>query len=79
MHLQIGLGIKGRIAALIEIMNLGLPGQTPDSSITPNRVNLKESKMSFFLGFAMGGATVYFWPLIKTKVLAWYDALVAKI
>lgn len=35
--------------------------------------------MSFILGFAMGGATVYFRPSIKTKLLAWYDALVAKI
>jgi hypothetical protein len=35
--------------------------------------------MGFILGFAMGGATVYFWPAIKTKIVAWYDALVAKI
>lgn len=35
--------------------------------------------MSFFLGFAMGGATVYFWPAIKTKLAVWYNALVAKI
>lgn len=35
--------------------------------------------MGFILGFIMGGATVYFWPAIKTKLKAWYDALVAKI
>lgn len=35
--------------------------------------------MAYVLVYVAGGLTVYFWPAIKTKALAWYDALVAKI
>jgi hypothetical protein len=35
--------------------------------------------LSHALAFLAGGLTVYFWPQIKAKLLAWYDALVAKI
>lgn len=35
--------------------------------------------MGYFLAYAAGCLTVYFWPSIKTKLSAWYDAMVAKI
>lgn len=35
--------------------------------------------MSFMVGCVIGAAVMYFWPQIKAKLLAWYDALVAKI
>jgi hypothetical protein len=33
----------------------------------------------FMAGMLAGGAGVKYWPTIKAKLLAWYDALVAKI
>jgi hypothetical protein len=35
--------------------------------------------MTFVTGFVLGGATVYFWPWIKTQLLAAYDWAVSKI
>jgi hypothetical protein len=32
-----------------------------------------------FAAFAAGIAARHFWPQVKAKLLAWYDAVVAKI
>lgn len=33
----------------------------------------------YLIAFAAGVAVRHFWPQVKAKLLAWYDALVAKI
>jgi hypothetical protein len=35
--------------------------------------------MTYVLAYAFGGLTVYFWPQIKSAVLAAYDWVVGKI
>ncbi len=35
--------------------------------------------LNLMVGMVIGALAMKFWPQIKAKLLAWYDALVAKI